>query len=130
MSNLRARFAAEIRVARLAAGMTQEQLADAASTSVDFVSKMERGLHSPSLEILAALVQALSLDPGRVLGIKLIGPMPTTARLQLEARLSQLSDELDDNVLAALVEIARTLKHVVQNADPSPKTHAPGRRRR
>ena len=39
-------------------------------TSVDFLSKLERGLNSPSLETLAALVKALSLDPIKLLDVK------------------------------------------------------------
>lgn len=63
MSDIRNHFAVELRAARQAAGMTQEDLAGATGTSVDFLSKLERGLNSPSLETLAALVKALSLDP-------------------------------------------------------------------
>src|SRR5437879_4303027 len=67
MSELRALFAAELRAARQAAGLTQEDLADATSTSVDFVSKLERGLNSPSLETLAAIVKKLRMDPSAIL---------------------------------------------------------------
>jgi excisionase family DNA binding protein len=46
MSQLRTRFGAEVRAARRAARMTQEELAETSRTSVDYLSKIERGLNS------------------------------------------------------------------------------------
>ena len=50
---------------RLAAGLTQEQLAERAGVSVRGVSDLERGLHrTPHAETLRRLVEALALDTG------------------------------------------------------------------
>ena len=112
MSDLRARFAAELRVARQAAGMTQEDLAEATGTSVDFLSKLERGLNSPSLETLAAIVKALSLDPARILQAELDDRLLAADRLELETRAAHLMRDLDDRTLEALLEIMQTLKRL------------------
>ncbi len=42
--------------------MTQEQLAEAAGISVEFLSFMERGIHAPSFETLEKLSQVLGVD--------------------------------------------------------------------
>jgi transcriptional regulator with XRE-family HTH domain len=112
MSDLRARFAAELRVARQSAGMTQEDLAEATGTSVDFLSKLERGLNSPSLETLAAVVKALSLDPARILQAELGDRRVTADRLALETRAAHLVRDLDDRALQALLEIMQTLNRL------------------
>lgn len=112
MSDLRARFAAEIRVARQAAGMTQEELAAATETSVDFLSKLERGLNSPSLETLAGLVRALSLDPAKILLGDDQRPVLSMSRRKGEARMAQIVHELDERTLATLVAIAEELRRL------------------
>src|SRR5262245_8763986 len=111
MTDLRARFAAEIRVARQAAGLTQQQLAKAANTSVDFLSKLERGLESPSLETLVALTKTLSLDPARILRAELERHL-TAERWTLEARAAQMVRNLDDRALLALLEIGHALRRL------------------
>ena len=125
MSDLRARFAAEIKVARQSAGLTQEQLAEATGTSVDFLSKLERGLNSPSLETLAAIVKALALDPVRVLQAEPDGRDITIARHALESRAAQVVRHLDDPALLALIGIGHALERLTvrptaQRADKGP----------
>lgn len=127
MSDLRARFAAEIRAARQAAGMTQERLAEAAETSVDFLSKIERGLNSPSLETLAGLVSALSLDPVKLLSGDDLRQTISASRRKGEARLSQIVHTLDDRTLNALVTIAEELERLSSETTKTPKA---ARRRR
>ncbi|MFQ6094469.1 MAG: helix-turn-helix domain-containing protein [bacterium] len=48
MSDLKINFGRRIRVLRKRIGMTQEQLAEAADISVDFLSLVERGVNAPS----------------------------------------------------------------------------------
>jgi len=50
-----------VRALREARGLTQEQLAEKAQISVDFLSLIERGRNSPSFENLEALANALSV---------------------------------------------------------------------
>ncbi len=53
------RFGQALRRRRVAAGLSQEALAEAASLSNAYVSQLERGLKSPSLTAIAALARAL-----------------------------------------------------------------------
>ena len=46
---------------RKAANLTQEQLAEAADYSVEFISFVERGQHGPSLEGIERLAKALNV---------------------------------------------------------------------
>ena len=55
------RFGAQLRALRLQAGLTQEQLAESADVSVNFVSLVERGLKSPTLATMERLAIALKV---------------------------------------------------------------------
>jgi predicted ATPase/DNA-binding XRE family transcriptional regulator len=57
-------FGALLRAFRLAAGLSQDALAERASMSPDGISALERGINkAPQRETLALLVEALQLDP-------------------------------------------------------------------
>lgn len=43
--------------------MSQEELAHRSNLQVSFISRIERGLHAPSLEAIAALAAALDTRP-------------------------------------------------------------------
>lgn len=58
-SALREKFGRRIRFLRDLRGLTQEQLAEQAEISVDFLSLIERGKNSPSFENLEGLATAL-----------------------------------------------------------------------
>jgi transcriptional regulator with XRE-family HTH domain len=122
MSELRKRFAAEIKVARQAQGMTQEALTSATNTSVDFISKMERGLNSQSLETLGASVRALSLDAARILGAEQNDRLLSPARLELEAQVVQLVHDMDDSTLLVLIEIAHCVQKLAQGPSRRPSS--------
>lgn len=51
-----------IKERRKARGMTQEQLAEALSVTVGYVSQMERGVTKINLEMLAAIAQQVDSD--------------------------------------------------------------------
>ena len=60
---------ASIKEARLAANMTQKQLAEAAGNiSARDISNVERGLKEPTDEQLAAIAKAIGVDPKSLLG--------------------------------------------------------------
>lgn len=61
MNTLRAKFGQRLRELRKQKGLTQEQLAEAAQISVEFLSNMERGVNAPSFETLERLAQALKV---------------------------------------------------------------------
>lgn len=56
-----------IRDARLALGISMEDLSELAEVSLTSVGKIERGVQSPTAETLTRLATALEIDPGSVL---------------------------------------------------------------
>jgi transcriptional regulator with XRE-family HTH domain len=54
-----AAFAANVKHARAAAGLTQEQVADASGIHVTEVSRIERGLRDPRISTVLRLADAL-----------------------------------------------------------------------
>ena len=62
MGELKERFGRRIRSLRLGKQMTQEQLAEAADMSVDFLSLIERGRNAPSFAKIERLAEALDVS--------------------------------------------------------------------
>jgi transcriptional regulator with XRE-family HTH domain len=62
VSQLREKFGQRVRFMRSKRGLTQEQLAERAGISVDFLSLIERGKSSPSFENLDELADALEMS--------------------------------------------------------------------
>lgn len=52
---------------RQRAGFSQEGLADRAGVHRTYVSQLERGLKSPTLDVLLRLASALGIQPSRLL---------------------------------------------------------------
>jgi transcriptional regulator with XRE-family HTH domain len=61
MVDLRKKFGKRLQTLRRQSGLTQEQLAQAAQISVDFLSLVERGINAPSFENLEKLAKALGV---------------------------------------------------------------------
>jgi transcriptional regulator with XRE-family HTH domain len=59
----RRRFAENLRTARDKAGISQEQLAERAGLHRTYISQLERGLKSPSLDVIVALARGLRVTP-------------------------------------------------------------------
>jgi transcriptional regulator with XRE-family HTH domain len=57
----------ELRKARIAAKMTQEQVAAGARLSREYVSQLERGRYQPTVEVLMRLAAAMSTRGWRIL---------------------------------------------------------------
>jgi transcriptional regulator with XRE-family HTH domain len=62
MSDLRVRFGKRLRKLRRNKDITQEQLAEMIGVSVDFVSKIERGLNAPSFDNVQKIAAVLEVD--------------------------------------------------------------------
>jgi transcriptional regulator with XRE-family HTH domain len=62
-------LAETIKELRAKAGITQEELADRASVHRTYVSQLERGLKSPTLEVLFRLAHALEADPDHMVAM-------------------------------------------------------------
>lgn len=57
--SLRVRFGAKLRKVRLSRGWTQEQLAEKADVSLNFLNLIERGQRAPSFDNLERLAKVL-----------------------------------------------------------------------
>lgn len=62
MPSLRQKFGRRVRYLRKTADLTQEELANKAEISVDFLSNVERGINAPSFENLEKLAKALGVE--------------------------------------------------------------------
>jgi transcriptional regulator with XRE-family HTH domain len=60
-ASLREQFGQRLRALRLQHDLTQEQLAESAEISVDFLSLVERGINSPSFEVMERLAKSLKV---------------------------------------------------------------------
>ncbi len=54
-------FGKNIKKARAEAGLTQQQVADKASTHVNYYARIERGEENPSYETLEKIIKALGI---------------------------------------------------------------------
>jgi transcriptional regulator with XRE-family HTH domain len=61
-------LATELKKARLAAGLTQEELAAKASVSREYVNYLERGKRQPTVALFVRLCKALNVHAPDVLG--------------------------------------------------------------
>jgi transcriptional regulator with XRE-family HTH domain len=59
----RRRFAETLRAAREEAEISQEKLAERAGLHRTYISQLERGLKSPSLDVVISLAKGLRLTP-------------------------------------------------------------------
>lgn len=55
--------------------MTQEELAEAADISVDFVSLLERGVNAPSFESIERLSNALEVEEKELFDFRALPPV-------------------------------------------------------
>jgi transcriptional regulator with XRE-family HTH domain len=83
-------FGRLLRQLRLARGMTQQQLADASGCDRGYVGLLERGINSPSLNMLFRLAVALDLRPSRLL-VEVEAAVEAEIRLPAEAPLDAAS---------------------------------------
>jgi transcriptional regulator with XRE-family HTH domain len=65
--DLRQAFAANLRRYRHAKGISQEDLAYEADVNRTYLSKLEKGVSYPGLEIIAKLADALEVEPAELL---------------------------------------------------------------
>ena len=61
------RLSGRLKVVRKGAHLTQRQLAERANVSPEFISRLERGVTTPSLETLMRLCEALTCTPNDLL---------------------------------------------------------------
>jgi transcriptional regulator with XRE-family HTH domain len=60
-------FAKNLRRARHAAGLSQEELADRAELDRTYISSLERELYSVTIDVVARIADALKVEPAELL---------------------------------------------------------------
>ena len=107
MEELLKRAGGRIRAARLAAGLTQETLADRSRTHVSYIGQMERGLREPSLRALKRVADALGLELHT-----LFAPLDSDATFSAEvsAIISDIPDGKRDELVLALRQLAALIR--------------------
>ncbi len=103
----------QIRAARTAKHLTQEELAERLDVSPETISHFERGVTSPSLKTLTTLAKLLDLKLSDVFAGLPGTPRKVSAkRADLEAQLRQIMLTWDDDRLQFLLDMAATIdKH-------------------
>lgn len=93
MADLRNRFGSLVAAHRRRAGLTQEELAEAADISVDMISKLESGTSGARFGVIQRLADALNLDPAELFTTEIAaGAIRRGAFGQIATRLAQLTD--------------------------------------
>ncbi|WP_423825045.1 helix-turn-helix domain-containing protein [Salinibacter ruber] len=64
-SDLKELFGRNLKAQRVEKGYTQAGLAEEIGVSVEYISKLERGLASPSFEIISHLCSSLESSPSK-----------------------------------------------------------------
>lgn len=102
------RFGDAVRARRRAAGLTQEELAEAAESSTEWISQVERGIGMPSMELSLRLARAVG---DGIVSLVQAASDPASGRRRVQELILVVRD-LDDRdldvLLAAAREMART----------------------
>ncbi|MCJ8521152.1 helix-turn-helix domain-containing protein [Pseudorhizobium tarimense] len=60
---IRQTFARNLRIARQAKGLSQEEVAHRAGIDRTYISSLEREVYSPTIDVVERLAQAMEMDP-------------------------------------------------------------------
>ncbi|MEV0700258.1 XRE family transcriptional regulator [Saccharopolyspora sp. NPDC050389] len=105
------RVGAAVRAARERAGLTTRALAAEAGISQPFLSQVERGLNSPSINTLYRLAEALGVTPADLL------PPPAAPRVQVvraDERELAPANELSNTARARIARGAGLIAEIVE----------------
>ena len=103
--NVKQLLGARIKTLRRGRERTQEQLAERMGLSVNYVSRIERGLENPTLETLLGLAEALKVEPVELFTFDHEEPNPD----RLRQLLARLITEAKDDQLRQAVKVLRSL---------------------
>ncbi|MBI5162909.1 MAG: helix-turn-helix transcriptional regulator [Magnetospirillum sp.] len=107
MSDLKRIIGTNVRSARIASGLTQEQLAERIECAWETISKIERGTNLPSVETLQGIAATLHVSVDDLLSHS-VGESSLT-RVTLEAKISALVRGLDEDDLPVVIRILEAL---------------------
>jgi len=108
------RFGALLRTRRVAASLTQADLAERAQLDVSYISQLERGLRDPSLSSMESLAGALGLSMSQFFDEAMGDAASAQARV-----IAQELSSLDDDALRDAVEVLRRFRAAVERAKVS-----------
>ena len=86
--------------------LSQEDLADRAATSAKYLSRVEVGRQSPTLDLLLRLADGLDIEPYEMLCFEDVEPVR-----QLRERATKLIDEVPDKDIARVVGLLEATLH-------------------
>ena len=92
----RRRFGAALKVARLGAGLTQEDFSVVSSRT--YVSTVERGQNSPTIEKVEQLALAIGVHPGSLILLPYFLELTESRRKELWARIAAEIQGLQNGV--------------------------------
>jgi transcriptional regulator with XRE-family HTH domain len=104
MKDLARKLGARIKEIRKARGLTQERLAEQADLSPRYLSRLEVGQQSSSIETLARLARALEVELWELFDFGHAGTVK-----ELQEALRKLMRELDEEKLRLAVKVVRAV---------------------
>lgn len=104
MKYLLNKLGARIREERKVRGLTQEQLAEKIEITPRYLSRLEGGQQSPSIETLIKLTEIFDIELLELFDFGHIG----TSK-ELRARLTKFINELDDQKLQLAVKVLKAV---------------------
>ena len=104
MKNVLLKFGSRLKEIRKAQGLTQEALAEKVDLSPQYLSRLEAGHQSPSLETVARLADVLDLELGDLFDLGHQGTIK-----EVRERLRTLIQESDEQKLRLVLKLLHAL---------------------
>ena len=109
MADIKQRIASAVRAARKAKGLSQQEVAEAIGTTLETVSKCERGASAPSVEVFLAMVRALDLSVANLINANQDSEQLSPKRARLEAEVTATARRLKDGELQLYADFGKLL---------------------
>ena len=106
-SELKRRFGKHVQKLRDTAGLTQEQLADRISRSVDTVSNIERGINATRIEVAYQIAVELGVRLPDLFAFEPVPAVVGSAERPAAAAFRELIEATDDETAMKLLELVR-----------------------
>jgi transcriptional regulator with XRE-family HTH domain len=109
MTETKQRIAAAVRAARKEMGLTQQEVADKIGTTLETVSKTERGTSAPSVEVFLAMVRVLQLEIDDLISDAVTHSTASTKRARLQAEVTTTARAMADAELQLFADFGKLL---------------------
>ena len=113
MDKVTKHVATQLRAARVAERLTQEELAGRLDMATESISHIERGVTVPSLKTIAAAADVLGVSLAELFSGMIDKRPLTPRRAEQEALLRRLARDLDDRKLTLAVELVTAVERSV-----------------